>query len=232
MNNSKNNYINTESHGTWKERLMSTIGLNEHTHVITNAIEWILDCFWISTIRWHIKFTFTRWKFHNVRHFAPASFRKPFQIFGEWQTENENINYYCCYWPWSGCEFLSILICGTWCDGYLRIARYFGKRWMVKLFVLFRRVLHLEHVGISSPSRISSFINRSRQLSNLHRLDVVNGTLKKNKRKKQNMSKCPEVRTWNASALTLNPRMDQMSHYYFHRRCISVNFSIVQQIIP
>lgn len=48
---------------------------------------------------------------------------------------------------------------------------------MMKVFVLFRRVLHLEQVGISSPSRISSLMNRSKQLSNLHRLDVGNGTL-------------------------------------------------------
>lgn len=48
---------------------------------------------------------------------------------------------------------------------------------MIKLLVLFRRVLHFEQVGISSPSRISSLMNRSKQLSNLHRLDVGSGTL-------------------------------------------------------
>lgn len=57
------------------------------------------------------------------------------------------------------------------------MAKYFGKRCMMKLFVLFRRVLHFEQVGISSPSRISSLMNRSKQLSNLHRLDVGSGTL-------------------------------------------------------
>lgn len=49
---------------------------------------------------------------------------------------------------------------------------------MVKLLVHLRRVLQREHVGISSPSRTSSRINRSRQVSNLQRDDDGNGTLK------------------------------------------------------
>lgn len=61
---------------------------------------------------------------------------------------------------------------------HLRMAKYFGNRWMVKLLVDFRRVLHFAQVGISSPSSTSSLINKSKQLSSLHRLDVGNGTLK------------------------------------------------------
>lgn len=49
---------------------------------------------------------------------------------------------------------------------------------MVKLLVHFRRVLHLEHVGISSPSSTSSLMNRSKQASNLQRDDDGSGTLK------------------------------------------------------
>lgn len=54
---------------------------------------------------------------------------------------------------------------------------------MAKLLVLFRRVLHLEQVGISSPSRTSSLMNKSKQLSSLHRLDVGNETLYDNETK-------------------------------------------------
>lgn len=49
---------------------------------------------------------------------------------------------------------------------------------MVKLLVHFRRVLHLAHVGISSPSRTSSRIKRSRQASSLQRDEDGNGTLR------------------------------------------------------
>lgn len=61
---------------------------------------------------------------------------------------------------------------------YLRMTKYLGKRWIVNVFVHFRLILHFEQVGISSPSITSSLINRSRQLSNLHRLDVGSGTLR------------------------------------------------------
>lgn len=64
---------------------------------------------------------------------------------------------------------------------YLRMTNIFGKRCMVKLLVHFRRVLHLEQVGISSPSRISSLIKWSKQSDNLHRVLDGNGKLKSQK---------------------------------------------------
>lgn len=48
---------------------------------------------------------------------------------------------------------------------------------MVKLLVDFRRVLHFEHVGISSPSSTSSLMKKSKQLSSLQRDDDCSGTL-------------------------------------------------------
>lgn len=66
-------------------------------------------------------------------------------------------------------------------DYDLRITKYLGKRCMVKLLVHFRRVLHLEHVGISSPSSTSSRINRSKHDSSLQRDDDGSGTLKSQK---------------------------------------------------
>lgn len=69
------------------------------------------------------------------------------------------------------------------------MTKYFGKRWIVKLLVLFLRVLHFEQVGISSPSKTSSLINKSKQLSNLQRLDVGSGTLNEDGEKTR--EKCP-----------------------------------------
>lgn len=62
-----------------------------------------------------------------------------------------------------------------------RITRYLGNRWIVKDFVHFLLVWHLEQVGISSPSKTSSLINKSRQASSLQRDDDGNGTLKSQK---------------------------------------------------
>lgn len=60
----------------------------------------------------------------------------------------------------------------------IRIAKYFGNRCIVKLLVHFRRAWHFEQVGISSPSRISSRMNKSKQASNLQRDDDGSETLK------------------------------------------------------
>lgn len=87
---------------------------------------------------------------------------------------------------------------------------------MAKLLVLFRRVLHLEQVGISSPSRTSSLMNKSKQLSSLHRLDVGNETLYDNKTKdlkfrSLNRGRVDLIFTLKINAhSTLNPRTDQM----------------------
>lgn len=61
------------------------------------------------------------------------------------------------------------------------MTKIFGKRWIVKLFVHFRRVLHFEQVGISSPSKTSSFMNRSRQSLSLQRVFDGNGRLRSQK---------------------------------------------------
>lgn len=77
------------------------------------------------------------------------------------------------------------------------MTKIFGKCWIVKFFVDFLRVLHLEHVGISSPSNISSFINEARQSDNLHRVFEGNDTLKSQKGSKVVLVFPHSKKTWN-----------------------------------
>lgn len=132
--------------------------------MIWNGVEWkvhIRIC--ICTIRTHVQFPLTRWKFNNIGQFAPTCLRKSFQICNEknvYESKTYSTNSINCH---------------------LRITRYFGNRWIVKVFVHFLRVWHFAHVGISSPSKTSSFINKSRHDSSLHREEDGNGTLKSQK---------------------------------------------------
>lgn len=55
--------------------------LQSLTHVITNAIQWVLHWRWICCIRCHIQIPFASWELNNIRQFAPTCLRKAFQIF-------------------------------------------------------------------------------------------------------------------------------------------------------
>lgn len=158
------------------------------THVITNAIQRVMYRCRIGRIWSHIQIPFASWELNNIRQFAPTCFRKTFQIWWEKKPTNDycSENLINCKHQKKNC-FAHEIYRKTWPN--LRMTKYFGKRWMVKLLVLFRRVLHFEQVGISSPSNISSLMNRSKQLSNLQRLDVGSGTLHSDSYDKRNRYK-------------------------------------------